>query len=45
VVELSSPAPTRLDLDGELGGYLPARIEIVPGAIRFAAPPAEPGAR
>lgn len=45
VVELSSPAPTRLDLDGELGGYLPARIEVVPGAIRFAAPPAEPGAR
>lgn len=39
-VELSSPKPTRLDLDGELGGYLPARIEIVPGAIRFAAPPA-----
>jgi len=37
-IELSSPKPTRLDLDGELGGYLPARIEIVPGAIRFAAP-------
>ncbi|WP_322795377.1 hypothetical protein, partial [Tepidiforma sp.] len=39
VVELSSPKPTRLDLDGEAGGYLPARIEMVPGAIRFAAPP------
>jgi diacylglycerol kinase (ATP) len=39
-VELSSPRPTRLDLDGEPGGHLPARIEIVPGAIRFAAPPA-----
>jgi diacylglycerol kinase (ATP) len=38
-IELSSPKPTRLDLDGELGGYLPARIEVVPGAIRFAAPP------
>ena len=27
-------------LDGEFGGYLPAKIEVVPGAIRFAAPPA-----
>ncbi|WBL35056.1 diacylglycerol kinase family lipid kinase [Tepidiforma flava] len=39
VVELSSPKPTRLDLDGEMGGYLPARIEMLAGAIRFAAPP------
>ncbi|HML97797.1 MAG TPA: YegS/Rv2252/BmrU family lipid kinase [Tepidiformaceae bacterium] len=40
VVELSSPGRTMLDLDGEFGGYLPARIEIVPGVIRFAAPTA-----
>jgi diacylglycerol kinase family enzyme len=40
VVELSSPKATRLDLDGEMGGYLPARIEMVPGVLRFAAPPA-----
>ena len=40
LVELSSPKRTRLDLDGELGGYLPAKIEILPGALRFVAPPA-----
>lgn len=38
VIELSSPKRTRLDLDGEFGGYLPARIDVVPGALRFAAP-------
>jgi diacylglycerol kinase (ATP) len=38
VIELSSPKPSQIDLDGELGGFLPARIEVVPGAIRFAAP-------
>ena len=38
VVELSSPKRTRLDLDGEHGGYLPAKIEVVPGALRFVAP-------
>ena len=38
VVELSSPKPSQLDLDGEPGGFLPARIEVVPGAIRFVAP-------
>ena len=37
-VELSSPRRTQLDVDGELGGYLPARIEVVPGALRFVAP-------
>ncbi len=37
-VELSSDRPSRLDLDGELGGWLPARIEIVPRALRFLAP-------
>jgi diacylglycerol kinase (ATP) len=35
VVELSSPKRTLLDLDGELGGYLPARIEVMPKALRF----------
>lgn len=40
VVELSSPKRTRLDLDGEPGGFLPARIEVVPKALRFVAPPA-----
>jgi diacylglycerol kinase (ATP) len=38
-IELSSPKRTALDLDGEFGGYLPAKIEIVPGALRFVAPP------
>ncbi len=37
-VELSSPKRTQLDLDGEHGGYLPAKIEVVPGALRFVAP-------
>ncbi len=40
MVELSSPRRTLLDLDGEHGGYLPAKIEVVPGALRFVAPPA-----
>lgn len=40
VVELSSPKATRLDLDGEMGGYLPARIELVPRVLRFVAPAA-----
>ena len=38
VVELSSPKRTRLDLDGELGGFLPAKIEVLPKAIRFVVP-------
>ena len=37
-VQLSSPKRTMLDLDGEAGGYLPATIEILPGALRFVAP-------
>lgn len=40
LVELSSPKRTLLDLDGEHGGYLPAKIEVVRGALRFVAPPA-----
>jgi len=38
VVELSSPKQTRLDLDGEFGGFLPAKIEVVAKALRFVAP-------
>jgi diacylglycerol kinase (ATP) len=38
-VEMSSPKPSRLDLDGEFGGWLPATIEVVPAALRFVAPP------
>lgn len=38
VVELSSPKRSFLDLDGEHGGFLPAKIEVVPGALRFVAP-------
>lgn len=39
-LELSSPKRSALDLDGEHGGYLPAKVEIVPGALRFVCPPA-----
>lgn len=39
VVELSSPKPSQLDLDGEPGGFLPAKVEVLAGAIRFVAPP------
>lgn len=39
-VEMSSPRASRIDLDGEFGGWLPATIEVVPGALRFVAPPA-----
>lgn len=38
VVELSSPKRSRIDVDGEFGGYLPAKIEVVPKALRFVAP-------
>lgn len=37
-VELSAPKRSSLDLDGEHGGYLPAKVEIVPRALRFVAP-------
>ncbi len=40
VVELASPKRSPIDLDGEPGGYLPARFEVLPGALRFLAPPA-----
>jgi len=37
-IELSCDLPSRLDLDGELGGWLPARIAVMPRALRFLAP-------
>lgn len=37
VVELSSSKRSILDLDGEAGGYLPARITVLPGVLRFLA--------
>ncbi len=40
VVELSSPRRSPIDLDGEPGGFLPARFAVLPGALRFIAPPA-----
>jgi diacylglycerol kinase (ATP) len=41
-IEMASRKRTRLDLDGEDGGYLPATTSVVPGAVRFLAP--SPGA-
>jgi diacylglycerol kinase (ATP) len=41
-VRIASEKPGIVDLDGELGGYLPATITVVPRAIRFLAPPPEP---
>ncbi len=38
-ISLASGKRTALDLDGEQAGYLPARISVVPAAIRFLAPP------
>jgi YegS/Rv2252/BmrU family lipid kinase len=35
---LASPKRTMVDLDGEHGGYLPATVRVVPGALRFLAP-------
>jgi len=37
-LELACRKTTRLDLDGEDGGYLPAKITVVPRALRFLAP-------
>ncbi|MDZ7729423.1 MAG: YegS/Rv2252/BmrU family lipid kinase [Dehalococcoidia bacterium] len=38
-VSLASGKRTSIDLDGERGGYLPAKISVVPSALRFIAPP------
>jgi diacylglycerol kinase family enzyme len=45
LVELSSPKRSMLDLDGERGGFLPARITLLPAALRVLAPPPRKGAR
>lgn len=34
-VELSAPESCPIETEGELAGYLPARIEIIPSGIRF----------
>lgn len=40
-VSLASGRRTRIDLDGEFGGYLPAKFTVVPRMLRFLAPPAD----
>ena len=42
-VELASSSRSRIDLDGEPGGYLPARFEVLPRVLRFLAPGTGPG--
>ena len=37
-VQISSPAPLYVDVDGELPGMLPAVFEAVPGALELACP-------
>jgi diacylglycerol kinase family enzyme len=34
-LELTAEAPCRIEADGELLGYLPATIDIIPGKIKF----------
>ncbi|MFN8507635.1 MAG: diacylglycerol kinase family protein [Dehalococcoidia bacterium] len=38
-VTMSASRKSTVDLDGEFGGYLPATVSVVPGALRFIAPP------
>ena len=38
VVELDADRRSVVDIDGELPGFLPARVTMLPGAIRFLAP-------
>ncbi len=40
LVRLASGKKTRLDIDGEFGGYLPATISVIPASLRILAPPA-----
>jgi diacylglycerol kinase family enzyme len=37
-VEISSPVPTLVGLDGELPGVLPASFEILPAALQLVVP-------
>lgn len=34
-LELTSEMPCRIEADGELLGFLPARVEVIPGRIKF----------
>lgn len=34
-LELTSETPCRIEADGELLGFLPARVEVIPGRIKF----------
>ncbi len=34
-LELTSELPCRIEADGELLGFLPARVEVIPGRIKF----------
>jgi diacylglycerol kinase family enzyme len=37
-VQVSSPAPLHVDVDGELPGMLPALFEVMPGALELVSP-------
>jgi YegS/Rv2252/BmrU family lipid kinase len=37
-IEISSPTPLHVDVDGELPGMLPALVEVVPGALELVCP-------
>jgi YegS/Rv2252/BmrU family lipid kinase len=43
-VHVESAEPTRLDVDGEQPGFLPATFEVIPGALELVVPAAVPAA-